>query len=65
MSDNKLQNKISSEKDPKLDSLQEDKILSLKHNYINSVEEMMDRKPLEELNSIKEKIKAKTLKSKK
>ena len=64
MSDNILQNKIPSEKDPKLDSLHEDKILSLKHNYINSVEEMMDRKPLDELNSIKEKIKSENIKIK-
>ena len=52
MTDDILQNKISIEKEPKLDDLQEDKILSLKHNYIDSVEEMTNRKPLDELNSI-------------
>ena len=64
MTDDILQNKISIEKEPKLDDLQEDKILSLKHNYIDSVEEMTNRKPLDELNSIKEKIKNENIKIK-
>ena len=54
MTDDKIQKNISPEKEAKLDNIQEDKILSLKHNYMSSVEEMANRKPLEELNLIKE-----------
>ena len=64
MTDDTLQNKISLEKEPKIGDIKEDKILSLKHNYINSVEEMNNRKPIDELNSIKEKIKNENIKIK-
>jgi len=64
MADDILQKNISPEKDPKLDNIPDDNTLSLKHNYINNVEEMMDRKPYDELNSIKEKIKNENMKIK-
>ena len=64
MTDDKIQKNISPEKEAKLDNIQEDKILSLKHNYMSSVEEMANRKPLEELNLIKEKIKNENIKIK-